>query len=178
MGQRAMAGRGYYTDIESGTPDVKLGEYTERHLRIGFIRKVYGILCVQLILTASVSAYLLADSHASEYLRTQGTWVLYLAMAASFVLVLVISCFDRPRRTFPTNYILLFLFTACESVLLGFATSYYTTSSVLICLGITTVVVVALTFYACTTKTDFTGWGPYLFAALIVVIVFCIVLSF
>merc|ERR1711972_323986 len=43
----------------------------------------------------------------------------------------------------------------------------YTQESVIIALAITTVVVFGLTLFACQTKVDFTGCGPYLFVGLL-----------
>ena len=57
----------------------------------------------------------------------QNTWSLYVAMAATFVLVLVLACCEGPRRKAPTNYILLGTFTLCESFLLGAVSSTYET---------------------------------------------------
>ena len=48
--------------------------------------------------------------------------------------------------------------------------------SVLLAMGITVAVVVVLTIFACQTKYDFTGFGPYELAALLIFIVFFSVL--
>merc|ERR1719215_2118658 len=47
--------------------------------------------------------------------------------------------------------------------MIGFICTSYTQESVLIALGITVLIVIALTAFACQTKIDFTGMGPYLF---------------
>merc|ERR1712118_468600 len=52
-------------------------------------------------------------------------------------------------------------------VLVGFICLQYTKGSVLLCCGLTGIVVLGLTLYACRSKTDFTGSGPYLFCALL-----------
>merc|ERR1719310_1715373 len=80
-------------------------------------------------------------------------------------------CPDTMRKT-PLNYILLLAFTLAESVLVGFVSIQYTTESVLIVLGITALVVCALTLFACQTSYDFTGLGPYLFCAVMVLMGF------
>merc|ERR1712007_84083 len=48
-------------------------------------------------------------------------------------------------------------------VMCGLLVSLYTAQSVFLAMAVTVVVFFALTAYACTTKTDFTGFGPYLF---------------
>ena len=50
--------------------------------------------------------------------------------------------------------------------------------SVLLAMGITVAVVVVLTIFACQTKYDFTGFGPYLLAALLIFIVFFFIAGF
>merc|ERR1719324_1503369 len=56
------------------------------------------------------------------------------------------------------------LFTVCKSVLIGFICLNYTLESILVVVGITAFIVLALTAFACQTSYDFTGMGPYLFA--------------
>merc|ERR1711953_1401315 len=59
-----------------------------------------------------------------------------------------------------------------EAVLVGFISAQYTLSSVLMAFGITTIVVLSLSIFACQTKIDFTGCGPYLFVALMCLMAF------
>lgn len=67
-------------------------------------------------------------------------------------------------RRSPTNYLLLTLFTAAESVMVGFICIQYTQESVLIALGLTAFLVLALSLFACQTKVDFTAVGHTSFA--------------
>mmetsp|Transcript_107590 Transcript_107590/g.208390 ORF Transcript_107590/g.208390 Transcript_107590/m.208390 type:complete len:151 (+) Transcript_107590:1-453(+) len=75
-------------------------------------------------------------------------------------------------RSFPTNYIMLFAFTATEGFLVGVICSTYTGNSVLCALAATGVLVGGLTLYAITTKSDFTDMGAYIFAAMLVLMIF------
>merc|ERR1712086_943391 len=85
-------------------------------------------------------------------------------------------CPDTMRKT-PTNYIIMFVFTLAESIMVGFICIQYKTDSVLIVLGITAFVVAGLSLFACQTKSDFTGMGPYLFCAVMVLMGFGFVLT-
>ena len=67
------------------------------------------------------------------------------------------------HRKVPINYILLFVFTACVSWIVGFACAEEDAKTVVEAALLTTGVVLALTLYACTTKTDFTYCGGFLF---------------
>merc|ERR1712176_655477 len=55
-----------------------------------------------------------------------------------------------------------------EAVLVGFASATYTWQSVMLCAGLTAGIFAGLTIYAFTAKADFTGSGPMLFGALLV----------
>lgn len=142
-----------------------------QQVRMGFIRKVYCIMMVQLLLTVAVAAPF--QSVSPKWLN-EHTWLLFTCMVLSLVLVCAMSCFKTVTRSFPANYLFLFGFTACEGVLVGYVAAAYTVKSVLACVGITVVIFGALTAYAWITKTDFTGLGPYLFGALITLILFSI----
>ena len=81
-------------------------------------------------------------------------------------------------RSYPINLILLIVFTIFESFIVGAICSVYDTNTVLIAVGITSVIVVAITIFAFQTKIDFTGMGIYLFVASVVLLVFGIICIF
>merc|ERR1719277_622475 len=81
-------------------------------------------------------------------------------------------------RTVPTNYLLLFGFTATEGVLVGVICSVYTLNSILFAVAATSFLVGGLSCYAMYTNSDFTTMGPYLFAALLVLMIFGLFLAF
>merc|ERR1712048_280442 len=94
-------------------------------------------------------------------------------MLGSLILTLVmVCCCMQAMRNFPTNYVFLFVFSVCYGVICGCVAMTYTLPSVMLAAGMTAAIFSLLTAYACTTKTDFTGMGPYLFAALFGLIIF------
>mmetsp|Transcript_19155 Transcript_19155/g.26569 ORF Transcript_19155/g.26569 Transcript_19155/m.26569 type:complete len:171 (+) Transcript_19155:323-835(+) len=80
-------------------------------------------------------------------------------MILAIVFEIMIICCKSVGRKVPTNYIILFLFTLCESIAVAFICSWYETSIVVSATGMTAGVTLALTFYAMKTKTDFTIMG-------------------
>merc|ERR1719401_1180121 len=74
----------------------------------------------------------------------------------------IFCCAPHLVRKSPHNYIILLLFTLAESIVVGLISVRYTQESVILALGVTIVTVIALTIFACQTKYDFTGCGPYL----------------
>merc|ERR1712207_61708 len=88
-------------------------------------------------------------------------------MCASLLVILGMSCCGRKAaQAVPTKYPMLYVFTLLEGIIIGFVSARYETQSVVLGAGLTAGIFLGLTAYACFTKTDFTGCGPYLFAAL------------
>jgi len=144
--------------------------------RSGFVRKVYGLLSIQLVLTCAIAWPI---QQAAPQLLAQNAIYFKIAMIGSLVAVLGVSCccVDVARK-FPTNYLFLFFVTVCQAVMVGFFSAHYSTGSVVQAALLTATIFLGLTFYACTTKTDFTGCGPYLFVALLGLLLASIMCAF
>jgi len=151
--------------LEPQPTPLTLAEPDERR---DFVRKVYGILSAQLLVTLVLAGAMVWHGH--EWLRSRPGAVLAvvnISCAVSLVVSVLSSCCPHLLRRYPQNYALLGTFTVAESVLLGFACLQYTVGSVLVCLAITCAVVAGLTVYANRTKSDFTTAGPYLCCCLL-----------
>ena len=96
----------------------------------------------------------------------------------SIVFIFGIICCESCSRQVPTNYLALFGFTLCESIMLSVVCLFVNSSAVGLAAAMTALVTAGLTAYACTTKSDFTGMGGYLFAALLTMVVCGFVGSF
>jgi len=138
-------------------------------VRSGFVRKVYSILAMQLLGTVLMSGFIV--SHGRQLLHTSPQTVLSavtLSCILSLLLMGIFVCCPDVMRRSPLNYGLLAAFTLGESIMIGFVCLQYTLGSVVMCAGITAVVVAGLSIYAMRTKTDLTGAGPYLLCCLLV----------
>ena len=93
----------------------------------------------------------------------------------SIAIECAILCCKSVARKSPTNYVLLFIFTACQAFVFASICSHYPSSDCLTAAGMTSAVTVALTYYACTTKTDFTMCGGLFFILGMALICLCIV---
>jgi len=151
--------------------------FGEKAVRLGFIRKVYAILCAQLSLTLGLIGLFMMDD-VKNYARGEGQWMFWVALVVMIVTLITMACCDGVRRKTPHNYIFLTLFTAAEGFLLGVATSMYEVSEVLISVGVCAAVVLALTLFAFQTKLDFTAWGGALLAVLVVFVIFGFIAAF
>lgn len=136
------------------------------YVRNGFIRKVYSLLTMQLILTA-VIVYPFVTYGTAKWVHAHMA-LYYASLFGCLALMLGVGCCCQSvARKFPLNYIFLLLVTVSMSVMVGFVCVFYTVTSVLQALAATALTFFSLTAYACFTKTDFTGCGPYLYAALL-----------
>lgn len=137
--------------------------------RNDFVRKVYGILTVQLIATTLITGTFVQYGH--HWLKSNPQALMSavsFSMAMTLAVSCICSCYPDLMRQVPLNYVLLATFTTAESTMLGFACLRYTAGSVLMCLGLTAFIVFGLTLYAMRTDNDMTTLGPYLFTALLV----------
>ncbi|KAK4876833.1 hypothetical protein RN001_009339 [Aquatica leii] len=169
--QQDMYGTNYPEDM-----DVKGFGFSDKTIRRAFIRKVYSILMLQLLITSAIISFFLFHDGAKRFVRTN-TWLIFVAFAVVFVAMIALACCGEVRRKSPANYILLGLFTLAESFMLAVATSQYSVPEVLMAVGITAVICLALTLFAFQTKWDFTMCGGFLFICVIVLLIFGLIAS-
>ena len=81
----------------------------------------------------------------------------------TIVICIVLLCYRNAARKVPMNYFLLFCFTFCESYLLSAVCAFTNPKVVLMAAVLTFAITGSLTFYACTTKTDFTMFGGFFY---------------
>ena len=134
------------------TGRIKLEESNDR---MGFIRKVYMILATQLIFTTIITIIPLVSDSAKDYLYNN-IWILIVAAIFSIALSCALICVRSLARKVPTNYILLGLFTLCESLIVAYSAAATEPRTVVMAACLTAAIVIGLTVYAITTKTDFT----------------------
>ncbi|KAL4980094.1 inhibitor of apoptosis-promoting Bax1-domain-containing protein [Aspergillus desertorum] len=131
-------------------------------VRMQFIRKVYAILTVQLLLTTVMSSISFFSPSYCEWIRGN-VWLMMVSVFGAFGFLLVTYW---KRRSYPTNLLFLSAFTILEAYSISVVTSYYQPRIVVQALILTLGLFVGLTLFACQVKYDFTNWMPYLFGAL------------
>lgn len=137
---------------------------------MGLIRKVYGILGVQLFLTAATTYLFFQSPQLVQFLLTKGSWIVLLSMLASIGSAIALGM--RYSRVFPTNLGLLGLFTAGESVIIGLITSRYRADAVLLAALQTATAVTGLSLFAFrkNPKYDLTAFGSALVSGLLILV--------
>jgi FtsH-binding integral membrane protein len=152
-------------------------DFTEKTIRRGFIRKVYSILMVQLLVSVGFICLFMFHEGVKNWTR-RNMWFYLVAMAGLFVMIIVMSCCSSVCRKSPSNYICLSIFTLFASLVLGAVSSTYQISAVLMAVGITTVICLSLTLFSFQTKIDFTRLNGFLFVCLIVLVCFGLIAMF
>eukprot|EP00127_Corallochytrium_limacisporum_P000221 Clim_evm38s7 gene=Clim_evmTU38s7 len=157
------------TDMD---PDWKgLAEFADRKIRAGFIRKVYAILSLQLLVTFGTVAIFVSIDGVQEFVQDNPA-LLWVAYGLTFVLLIAMVCVEKLRRQTPWNYIMLGAYTLCMAYLVGTITTFYDVSAVLYAVGVTAIVTIGVTIFAFQTKYDITDKGGYLLVALLVLLGF------
>eukprot|EP00850_Spirogloea_muscicola_P011704 SM000073S21480 [mRNA] locus=s73:517192:519727:+ [translate_table: standard] len=140
---------------------------TDNTLRWGFIRKVYGIICTQLLTTIAVASLINSAKPIQEFVLTNQA-LLFVALILPFVAMIPLYIY---RHSHPLNLACLGVWTVSLSLPVGIACSASKGSVVLEALVLTAAVVLSLTaytFYAIKKGQDFSFLGPMLFAGLMV----------
>ncbi|KAM3667758.1 protein lifeguard 3 [Ammospiza nelsoni] len=156
-------------------------DWEDRKVRHAFIRKVYAIISLQLLVTVGIIS-VFTFVHPVRSFVQRNVAIYYASYAVFLVTYLVLACCQGPRRRFPWNIILLSIFTLAMGLMTGTIASMYNTKAVLIAMLITAIVAIVVTIFCFQTKVDFTSC-PGLFCVLGIVvmvtgIITAIVLSF
>ncbi|KAG6426904.1 hypothetical protein SASPL_111143 [Salvia splendens] len=167
-------------DVESGRQPLYPMMLESPELRWSFIRKIYSIVSIQLLLTIAVAAVVVTVHPISNFFTTTTTGlVLYILLVITpFIVLCPLYSYYRSH---PLNYILLALFTVTLAFAVGLSCSYTNGKVILEAFVLTAVVVVSLTlytFWAARRGYDFNFLGPFLFGAIIILMLFGIIQIF
>jgi len=146
--------------------DFKVGvtvNQSSASIRQAFVRKVYSILFIQIFATTAFGA-LLRSSTAQSWVFAH-TWSVWVSLGGSLV---SLGFLHWKRHSYPSNIVLLGVFTGFESFAVGAAVSFYDQRVVLQALVITLFVFLGLTLFTFQSEYDFSSMGPWLFATLLV----------
>ena len=159
-----------YHDVESGAAvATAMKEATvlenlgwDPETRRLFIRRVYSILAVQLLLTGGVSAFMIMHAPTQLYVLTHA-WPVTLSIVLSFVLIVALMCMKDKE---PENMYLLGAFTLVEAFLVGSVTTAYCAAGqrgiVLEAVVLTGLIFIGLTMFTFQSKIDFSFLGAAL----------------
>jgi len=137
----------------------------EKEMRLGFIRKVYGILIAQLAVTTIMCTFSMTSQSWAEF-QQNNLWLMWFSLIITLTSMIVLVCVPGFVRKVPANYIVTGVFTICEGYLVSLICATTDPSVVFMAAFMTCAMTCALSVYACKTKTDFTVYNSLLFLAL------------
>lgn len=149
-------GDGYGREERAVSDNFGPGDWDDQKVRHTFIRKVYTIISIQLLITVAIIAVFTFVKPVGDFVR-RNVAVYYASYAVFLVTYLTLACCQGPRRRFPWNIILLTLFTLALGFMTGTISSMYNTKAVIIAMIITAVVSISVTIFCFQTKVDFTS---------------------
>ncbi|KAK6112336.1 Inhibitor of apoptosis-promoting Bax1 family protein [Brugia pahangi] len=156
------------------TPVVSVGVA----IRLGFLRKVFGILSLQLLITAVFCMALYVTLKIRLFLQQQ-LWIAFVSLIGSFILLFAMFIH---ARSVPLNYMLLVFWTIMQSITVGaigkhevantssgmhyhiFSLSFFDVKIVIEAVGLTALTVIGLFFYTLQSKRDFQSHWAALFS--------------
>lgn len=174
-------GKDVFVDLEGGSiplyPGISLEDNT---FRWAFIRKIYTILSLQLILTIAVgSTVVFVRPVAVFFVSSSAGLALYIVLVIlPFILLCPLYYYSQKH---PVNLILLSLFTVAIGFAVGLTCSFTSGKVILESVILTALVVLSLTaytFWAARRGHDFSFLGPILFAAILVLIFYGLIQAF
>lgn len=149
-------------------------------LRWSFIRKIYSIIAVQLLLTVFVASIVVTVRPVSQFFVTTNVgFGLYIFLI--FLPIILLWPLSKYYQKHPVNLILLGAFTVTMSIPIGLSCAFTSGKVILEAAILTAVVVVGLTlytFWAAKRGQDFNFLGPFLFSAVLVLLVFGLIQAF
>lgn len=151
--------------------------FSNKNVRRAFVKKVYGILSVQLLFTFGIVVMATQVEEMNNFARKY-PYLAFISIIIALVLSMVIMCNPGLARTTPINYILLGAYTIAEAATLFFITAQYNKDTVLIAVLLTVAITILLTLFAFQTAIDFTAYTGIMFVVLICFVGFTFILLF
>eukprot|EP00177_Eucheuma_denticulatum_P003325 GFKZ01006008.1.p1 GENE.GFKZ01006008.1~~GFKZ01006008.1.p1 ORF type:complete len:266 (-),score=21.93 GFKZ01006008.1:1387-2184(-) len=158
-----------HADIEAGLSHGSVTVATASPLvRLAFLRKVYSILAVQLLVTSFICALCMFVTPVRHFVLAASGFVVLVSVIGTFASLFALIA---KKDSYPLNLHLLGVFTVAESLLVGSICAQYAQSGlsdlVLEALVITLAIFSGITLYAFVSKKDFSFMGGALYAALL-----------
>merc|ERR1712095_154182 len=137
-----------------------------KHVRLGFMRKVYGLLAVQLTITTIIGAVFMFTPGVKEFVQSKPMFL----FPAFFLSIGLLIALHIKRKETPINLILLAAFTVVEAYTVGVLVTFFDQSVVIQAFFLTAAVVIGLTAFTFQTKHDFSNMYAILTTGLMVLI--------
>ncbi|KAG9153978.1 hypothetical protein Leryth_000494 [Lithospermum erythrorhizon] len=164
-------------DVEGGGRGLYPMMMESPELRWGFIRKIYSIIAIQLLITIAVASVVVTVEPIKVFFATTSAGLaLYIVLI--FVPFIILCPLYYYYQRHPYNYLLLGIFTVALAFVVGLTCAFTSGKVILESVILTAAVVISLTlytFWAAKRGHDFNFLGPFLFGALMVLMLFAFI---
>jgi len=144
----------------------------------GFMRKVYGILCLQLLATVTMCWVVMYTTAVNRFVLSN-PWLTIVSFVTTIALIFALQVY---KNKYPTNMQLLMAFTFAESFAVAAVCAHYEAHGVgqLVGMawGITLIIFAGLTVFVHVSRWDFSFMGLFLPAALVGFLLYSVVCLF
>jgi len=131
--------------------------FGEQAIRHAFVKKVFGILALMILVTTGIVAVFVFNERVQEWSDPQTNAAPFISAIVIYLVVAIsLACCTDVRRKYPLNYIFLSILTLSTSYMLGVVCAGYKADSVVLTGGICAVACGSLVIFAMTTTIDFT----------------------
>ncbi|XP_077381489.1 protein lifeguard 1 [Festucalex cinctus] len=145
------------TKAEGQSEEVPLAEtsaFEDKTVRRAFVRKVFCILTVQLVITFSVVS-VFTFSPVVKRVVQKNIWVYVSSFLIFLVVCIALNCAKSLRRKYPWNIIGLTIVTLSLSYVVGTMASYHDTRAVIITMATTLAISLTIIAFSAQTRYDF-----------------------
>ncbi len=136
-------------------------------VRLAFVRKVYGLLTLQLMITVVVSLIMYLVEPIRLYVL-QSPWFVPITSISSIIMIIFLFI---TREKYPLNLIMLFFFTVLMSFTIGLVVIVTDLDVIIKAVIATLITFSVLTMFTLQSRWDFSGMSPFLLTGLTLLVV-------
>lgn len=133
--------------------------FDSKAVRSAFVSKVYAILFVQLLVASIMIAAFTFHQPTQVYFKQHGDAYLFGALGVGVITMLVLTCVESARRSYPLNFILLIVVTLAYGLIAAVMSSRFETETVLCAFGATALATFVVMLLAKYSSLDMTTCG-------------------
>lgn len=177
-------GKGYGSLRENAsdtTAIISTLSFEDETVRRAFVRKVFSIVTLQLVFTFSVVCVFTFSSVVKNAVQNNLWAYLCSYLVFAVVIMIFIPCVyicESFGRRHPWNLLGLFIITLSLSYMVGTIASFHNTTAVVITMGVTLVISVAIIIFSAQTRFDFTIYSGVLLILAVDVVMFVFFCTF
>lgn len=142
-------------DSPDTSQPVVASAFEDKTVRRGFVRKVFCIVTLMLLFTFSVVCLFTFSTVVKKAVQ-DNLWAYLSSFIIFLIVAFALSCCQSFSRRHPWNIVGLVLVTLSMSYMVGTVACYHKTTSVVIAIGVTLAISVAIIAFSAQTRLDFT----------------------